>query len=224
MGVLEQVSQMKTQGIPESEIISRLNQQGISPKIINDALSQSQIKDAVYNPQEEISPSEQIPMPEERTSEAAYVPKTQEMGQETYVPAPQEEYAPPQEVYQPETYGYPAPAETYNTDMIIEVAEQIFTEKIKKIEKQIDKMNDTQTILQTQVEHATERLKRSESIIDKLQIAILEKIGSYGRNLESIKKEMAMVEDSFSKIIPSAKKHAQKKIHKKTRKKTSKKK
>ncbi len=230
MGVLEQVSQMKGQGIPESEIISELKEQGASPREINDALSQSQIKNAVYNPREEMLPpgdnsgepqSAPMPMPEEQTSEATYVPQTQEVDQETYTPSPQEEYAPPENVYQQQDYGYP-PTESSGTDTMIDVAEQVFTEKIKKIEKQIDNLKDTQNILQTQVEHSTEKLKRIDSIMDSLQIAILEKIGSYGSNLESIKKEMGMIEDSFSKIIPGAKKRTSKKTHPK--KKTSKKK
>jgi DNA-binding transcriptional MerR regulator len=226
MGALEQISQMKSQGLQESEIISQLKEQGISPREINDALSQSQVKDAVYNPREE-TPQSPIPTPPNQTSEATYVPKTQEQGesyapqpQENYVAPPQEEYTPPQETYQQTNYEYPQ--ESYSTDTIIDIAEQVFSEKIKKIENQIDKLKDTQTILQTQVEHSTEKLKRIESFMDKLQIAILEKIGSYGSNLESMKKEMGMIEDSFSKIIPHAKKHTAKK--KTTKRKTSKKK
>ncbi len=230
MGVLEQVSQMKSQGIPEQEIVSRLNQQRISPKEINDALNQSKIKDAVYNPQE-------TKMQTQENIQSPYVPRTQDIkqgyspqSQEEYAPQPQEyappqpqeEYAPPQEVYQQEAYGYPASEGEQSSDMVIEISEQIFNEKIKKVEKQIDKIQDVQTLLQTQTEYATERLKRIESIMDKLQIAILEKIGSYGKNLESIKKEMEMIEDSFTKIVPHAKKLAHKKVH--TKRKTSKKK
>ena len=234
MGALEQISQMKSQGMPEQEIISRLKQQGISPKNINDALSQSQIKDAVYSPQEtEAQSPEQIPMPE-ATNGAPYSPQTQEMTapqpQESYAPQPQEEYAPPQEVYQQENYGYPQ--EESGSDMMIDIAEQVFNEKIKKIEKQIDKMNDTQVLLQTQTENAIGRLKRIELIMDKLQVAILERVGSYGKNLEIIKKEMTMIEDSFSKIVPGTKKISyttphkitHKQIPKPTKKKTSKKK
>jgi hypothetical protein len=185
-----------------------------------------------------------MPIQEEKTSEPTYVPKTQEIGQEPYlpqeqyapqegyvpqpqeeyVPQPQEEYTPPQQVYQQEPYQEYMPG-AQNTDTIIEISEQVFTEKIKKIEKQIDKLKDTQALLQIQTEHSTERLKRIEAVMDKLQIAILEKIGSYGKNLESIKKEMHMVEDSFSKIIPharTAKKHTTPK--KKQTKKSSKKK
>ena len=232
MGVLEQVSQMKNQGIPEEEIISKLKQQKISPKDINDALNQSRIKAAVYSPQETNMPAKgQIPMPEKESPEAAYVPRTQEIQQgtnvlqpqETYAPQPQEEYAPPQEVYQQEAYGYPAQEES-GSDMMIEISEQVFNEKIKKVEKQIDKINDTQILLQTKTEYAVEHLKRIESIMDKLQVAILERIGSYGKNLEIIKKEMTMIEDSFTKIVPHAKKLAHRKVHKETKKKISKKK
>ena len=35
-----------------------------------------------------------------------------------------------------------------------------------------------------------------------MQIKILEKVGSYGGGLESIKKEMEMMQDSFSKTLP----------------------
>ena len=232
MGALEQISQMKSQGLQESEIISQLKEKGVSPKEINDALSQSQVKDAVYNPREETLQPAPAPAPEEQT-EAAYVPQTQEeqeayspqqqqQPQQTYAPSPQEEYAPPQEVYPQENYDYAA-QESYTTDTIIDVAEQVFAEKIKKIERALDQLKDTQVILQTQVEHATERLRRSESIMDKLQIEILRKVGSYGTNLESIKKEMGMIEDSFSKIIPHRKHPAKKTHHKTPLKKTSKK-
>ena len=51
MGILEQITQMKQQGIGDREIISSLQSQGISPKQISDALSQAEIKSAVMNEQ-----------------------------------------------------------------------------------------------------------------------------------------------------------------------------
>ena len=44
MGTLDQVTQMKNQGVPENEIINRLQEQGVSPKAIGDAMDQSKIK------------------------------------------------------------------------------------------------------------------------------------------------------------------------------------
>ena len=47
MAILDQVMQMKKQGFGDSEIITALQEQGINPKAISDALDQSQIKNAV---------------------------------------------------------------------------------------------------------------------------------------------------------------------------------
>lgn len=49
--VIEQISQMKQQGMPTNQIIQNLKQQGISPKEINEALSQSEIKSEISNNQ-----------------------------------------------------------------------------------------------------------------------------------------------------------------------------
>ena len=47
----------------------------------------------------------------------------------------------------------------------------------------------------------SERLKRIESTIDGLQSAVLDKIGVYGSGLDSIKREMSMMQDSFGKVV-----------------------
>ena len=47
MGILEQTIKMREEGIPEQDIIDELSRQGISPREINDALRQAQIKSAV---------------------------------------------------------------------------------------------------------------------------------------------------------------------------------
>ena len=47
MAVLEQITQMKTQGLQTPQIIQSLKEQGVSPKEINEALSQSEIKTEV---------------------------------------------------------------------------------------------------------------------------------------------------------------------------------
>ena len=200
MAVLEQILNMKKQGIPDEEIINELAQRGISPREINDALKQAQIKNAVSNVGDvELQPSimpegTYKPMP---ANNQRYQPEQE------YAPAPQEEtYAPQeqQQYYAPESRAEYAPA-GIDTDTVMEIADQIFSEKIKKIQKQLDATSEAAIVLQTKTENISERLKKIESIIDKLQIAILEKVGSYGQNLESIKKEMSMMQDSFSKMV-----------------------
>ncbi|HLD38409.1 MAG TPA: hypothetical protein VJA20_03135, partial [Candidatus Nanoarchaeia archaeon] len=67
---------------------------------------------------------------------------------------------------------------------------------------QISNFREFSAISETKFSNFENRLKKIESIIENLQIKILEKIGSYGQGLESIKKEMTMMQDSFSKTLP----------------------
>jgi hypothetical protein len=197
MAILEQILNMKKQGIPDQEIVNELSQRGISPREINDALEQAQIKNAVSDYGNDMQPS--------IMSGEMYAPTpagNQEYQPEQYAPAAQEEtYAPQEQQYYAPGTGTEYSSSGIEVDTIMEIADQIFSEKIKKIQKQIDKTSETAILLQTKTENISDRLKKIETIIDKLQIAILEKVGSYGKNLESIKKEMSMMQDSFSKMI-----------------------
>jgi len=141
-----------------------------------------------------------------------------EVPNEVYVPKPQEEFYPdqeqqqyqqgqyqpeqylPQEYYPQQEYRYPA-AGISDTDTIIEIAEQVFFEKIKTIQKQVEDLNEFKILAQTKIDNISDRLKRIELNIDRLQAEILEKVGSYGGGLEGIRKEMGMVQESFGKII-----------------------
>jgi hypothetical protein len=217
MGVLDQIIKMKRQGIQDGDIYNELSQQGISPREINDALKQAQIKNAISNPsgvedemQQSIMLEQETPAPIEEQSSASqetYSPQQvyspRNYNEQAYSPSTQEEYQQPQEqqYYSPkENY---APSTGVDTDTIIEISDQLFSEKIKKFQKQMDSSSEMNVMLQTKLENVSERLKRIETTIDKLQLAILEKVGSYGQNLESVKKEMSMMQDSFSKMISS---------------------
>jgi hypothetical protein len=191
MGVLDQVMQLKGQGMGDEEIVSNLQQQGISPKEINDAMNQAQIKNAVSS---EPAPEYEAPSPAGAGGgEAVYTPATQEVGAEYGG-----ETAAGQEYY-PEA-GYAAPAAAMDSDTIIEIANQVFAEKIKKTEKSLDELNELKTLAQVKIENIDERLKKIERVIDTIQIKILEKVGSYGEELKSTKKEMAMMQDTFKKV------------------------
>ena len=226
MGILEDINTMKSQGMQDNEITKNLKEKGNSPKSIEDAFNQLRIKNAIsaeYSGEEGMEPSimknEAPPAPQ---SSPLYTPKTQEIehdSREFYSPQPapqqmqqynedmqnqmygedynQEQYL-SQEGYANQQMG----GGLYDTDTIIEIAEQVFSEKIKKEQKQISSLNEFATLIETRITNDHERLKRIESIIDKLQIAILEKIGSYGKDIESIKNEMGMMQESFEKMVP----------------------
>jgi len=236
VGVLDQVNQMKGQGLQDPDITSKLQEQGISPVAINNALSQSQIKQAVSKT-EDSTKNELQPMTSGK--EFSQAPKAQEAGQYSQaptqqapaeqeyqqpaqVPAQQAQYdSPPgqEEYYQDQPYdqgeyseeygGYDTGGAVGSTDTLIEVAEQVFSEKSKEMKKEIRKITETKALSEVKLKQIDERIKRVEQVIDKLQMAILQKVGSYGNTLQGIKKEMSMMQDSFGKMSPSlAQKHA----------------
>lgn len=198
MGILETIAQMKNQGMMDSEIAESLRQQGITPKNISDALNQSQIKSAVageYAEPEDLSREEYIPSQQYQTQE---VPENYSPQEQNY----QEYY--PQQGY--ENYGSAQPYS--QTDSMMDVAEQVFEEKTKKIQKQLDDSEHFKNIALIQMQNISERLKRLESIFDQLQTAVIEKVGNYGKDISSLKKEVGMVEDSFTKLAKNKIEHS----------------
>lgn len=208
MGALDQVTQMKSQGLSENEIVAKLQEQGIAPKEISEALGQSQIKSAVADE------GAMQPQPQEYAQQDAGSYDQQggsmDYGQQAESPI-QEEYYPqnPYENYGEGDYeGYGAYDSGMNTDAFIEVAEQVFSEKMKTIQKQLDNLNEFKALAQINLDNNTDRIKRVEQTMDKLQMAILDRVGAYGKSLEGIKREMTMMQDSFGKMVKPIVAHA----------------
>ena len=236
----------------DQDLIGKMKEKGVAPKEINDALNRQKIKSAVSADAEDneemeasiMMPERPVPLPTEgedlkeedlappqtRSRERDRSPKAIEMGEEEYVPKPQEEtYAPSQE-YAPQEYYEeytPGAGGITDADTMIEISEQVFSEKIKQIQKQVEEMTEFRVLAETKIEHISSGLRRIETVIDRLQAAILEKVGAYGRGVEGIRKEMSMMQESFGKMVGSKAKqhptiiHTVKKPIRKTIKKTS---
>jgi len=222
MGVLDQITDMKNKGFSEKQILNKLQEQeGLSPKEITDAMNRSNIKSAISDSTQEaqttegMQPSIMAPKEEELGGSENYglappkpspnyqknSPQIQEMPQEEiYSSAPQ--YADAGQQYMPqEEYGESYAGYATDTDTMIEISEQVFAEKMKSIIKKIEETLEFKTLAESKLTNMEGRLKRIESQIDNLQSAILEKVGSYGRGLEGVRKEMSMMQDSFGKVV-----------------------
>jgi len=189
MGVLDEVMQMQNQGRDEEDITQELKEKGVSPREIQDAINQAKIKSAVY------AQDPYTPQTPQASQSENYTPQIQEMQEQEYIPQETQYQEPYQESYENYSPG------GIDTDTMVEIAEQVFQEKITPLQNNIQTLNEFRTITQSTVENLAERVKKIETMIDRLQIAVLQKVGSYGENLESIKKEMSMMQDSFGKMI-----------------------
>lgn len=218
MTVLEQITKMREQGKSDEEIITNLREQGATPKAINDAFSQARIKSAVFDTQEDKEQFNREIGLAPSSDEPPFEPPPSPIGEQTkdiseaefYSAQPQQQEFYPQQQrgtaveqeYYPADYGSQGySGQGFDSNMMIEIAEQIFAEKASDIRKQLENLNEFRVLTQTKLDSVEERTKRIEAMMDKLQLAILDKIGSYGRNLESIKREMTMMEDSFGKLV-----------------------
>jgi hypothetical protein len=217
---LGRVLELKKAGRSREEILSKLKEEGFNPMEINDAINQSRIKEAVSeeeNPTRGMVPSIMGMRSEndESTEEETYTPSS--------APSPTGDYSnytsqensmmsgyEGEDEYYPEEYseqyaqggagGYSMSSET-----MIEVAEQVFSEKIKRIEEDLKSLKEFKAVYSPMISDLNERVKRMEKSFDKMQIAILDKVGSFGRNIDAVKKEIEMVEDSFEKMNKSKK-------------------
>jgi len=242
------INKLKEKGVAPKDINDALNREKIKSAVSAEPGGEgSELQPSVMSPDKpQPLPTEGIELSDEDLTpppaparERDYSPKTREISEDPnpvpqiqeaqseatqeYIPQPQEYIPPPTEYAPQENYDYPPEMTgTTNTDTMIEISEQVFFEKIKTIQKHVDDMNEFKTLSETKIDHISTRLKRIETVIDDLQKAILEKVGSYGRNLESIKKEMSMMQDSFGKMIGNiAEKHSHAHTHHTIRKKTT---
>jgi DNA-binding transcriptional MerR regulator len=224
MTVLTDIKRMQVEGKTEAEILSTLKQQGVSPREITEALSQSKIREAVAgespygNPEAVLMPSQEQAAPAEEMVPSV---AAQQQAQENYPPQYPQPYeqqyqqaqAPPQQAQYPPQYPqqYEPQYQTYqpqpqmgsiSPDTITEISEQVVAEKLAPLRKDIEKVLDLKTTMETKMEYLDERLKRIEKIIDRLQLSIMQKVGEYITNIDDIKKEITETQKSFKAMVP----------------------
>ena len=118
----------------------------------------------------------------------------------------QEQY-PDQQYYQDGYYGDDYYGDGYynqgyaGTETITEVAEQVFEEKFREFTKKTGDLATFKSLIEDKVENIEQRLKRIEETIDKLQHAIIQKIGEFGENTNMIKKDLENLHNTTSKLM-----------------------
>jgi len=206
MATLDRVLEMQQQNVPDSEITRQLQNEGISPAEINDSLNQARIKNAVAPRENQIAPEGMYPSitsaPPEPIAPQPPIQETQ-IQQDYYAPqppAPQQDYYTPQ----PQTYSeqdYYPQSGGYEAETISEIAEQIATEKLEDYKSKVGDVASFKNQIQNKVDDIDDRLKRIENSIDKLQQAIIEKVGEFGESSAIIHKDLDNLHGTISKLM-----------------------
>ncbi len=205
MPLINRIDQMKKEGLDENQIAQRLRENGVSPREIDEAFDQSQVKSAVGTYEDiptDMPPSRefprettqefdsqpigysQFPEPPEQLADSQTPFEEQTLLQ---VPSEQPEESSQQPTQEYPEYQYQPESAQIDTEMITSLVEQITDEKTGEIQKTMSDLSRFKIEIQGKVEDINERLKRIELTIDKLQASIIGQIGNYGRNISDLK-------------------------------------
>ena len=218
MPLLERVKEMKQSGMNEGEIIKGLQEQGISPREINDAISQSRIKEVVAGTpisgteeadgysMEGMQPSlinqnQQMPASSQEAEQYSQQPLQYAGGYEQYSQETVDNSQQPQDGQYTDYQSYYGAGYSSSTETISEIASQMIDEKLSKTNKVLNNLTEFKIILDAKVEKIDQRLQRIESIIDQLQTSLIRKSSSQVQDIEDIKAEMKGMQTGFSKIL-----------------------
>ncbi len=86
-------------------------------------------------------------------------------------------------------------------DTISEIAEQVVAEKFAEFRKKTGDIALFKETIQDKVLDIDDRLRRIENSIDKLQHAVIGRIGEFGDSVSSIHKDLENLHDTTSKLM-----------------------
>ncbi len=208
----EEVQSMMQQGMTQQQIIENLKQRGSNDQEISMAISQAQIKGAV-NSQSADSFPDQGGAPEagdnfagmEPSISQQSAPATQQVEQNFDQYNTQQNYSGYYDPNQAQMAGggydsYQPYQGAMSPDIISEIAEQVTSEKMSQVRDRLEKVIDFRTTAETKIESLTKRIERIESILDRLQLSLLQKMGEYINDVHDIKTEMQETQKSFKKL------------------------
>ena len=219
MATLDRVMQMQSSGMTDPQITATLQQEGVSATEINNAINQAKVKNAV-SPNMPEAPDANMPAPAAPEAPMPAAPQAQAMpGQDPYglttqAPAAQDQYAPQMQdpyagqdyyqqtpqAYSDQGYGYEGGGGA-STENVSEIAEQVVEQKLNEYKQKVGDIASFKNTATDKINDIDDRLKRIESSIDKLQQAVIGKIGEFGESTGMIHKDMENLHDTMGKLM-----------------------
>ena len=193
MASIEDIKLMRQEGMSESQILEYLKSKGIPSNEASDLISSAKIKEAVSG----------------RQTDPQYTVQEEDMQKSIYSSEDSDEQNKPEYAEQtPQYENYQQYSPSINIETISEIAEQAVIEKISIVKNKMEKLAESQNLLESNLLNIDERLKRMEKIIDRLQLSILQKVGESITNIEDLKNEMMETQKTFKSLISNPQRKA----------------
>ncbi len=196
--LLQKVSELRSQGYQNSQIIDSLQKDGHNSSQIFDALNQSTIGNA--GPQTGGLP------PAPSFEDSAGMPSAPDMP--SMPPPPQQQSAPPMQ-QQPAPSFAPRPQENYaraspqHSDVSTEeYIEAIIDEKWVELEADVEKIVEWKNRSEQRITQLSQQVTDLKDRFEKLHAALIGKIETYDKNILEVGAEIKAMEKVFSKVLP----------------------
>jgi len=171
---VNQVIQMRNQGLSNNQIAQYLQRQGYNSTQIYDAMNQADMKGSI----------EQSPLKEE--NEQIENPMPPNLGYGEQEPAYGQEF-------------FQQPSNIATEEIVESIIDEKWEELVKDINKVIEWKNKTESRM-TIIEQKMEDIKAS---FDQLHKAVVGKIGDYDKHILEVGTEIKAMEKVFQKVLPS---------------------
>lgn len=201
----EIVLKMQEEGKSDAEIIAVLTEEGLKPTQISEALNQARIKQAVEAKAKE-KKARAKEAEEGGLAPSILTARREELTEAEEVPMPSKEAKkvakgmPPEEAY-PYEYAEGEAAPAIDTEAIEEIAEEIVNEKWEEAKAKISSVIEWKEYTESRLKSMDEKMQRIESVLDRLQAALLGEVKKYGQSVKDLGTEMQSLEGAFSKIL-----------------------
>ena len=189
---LEDIRELKVQGLSNTQIIKQLQKQGYSSTQIFDALNQEAIQQTMPGPGLQSQTNVQVQKketPQPLNSSAGKITPMQEMPP-TYRESPSQSASiPTQRV---------APAGASNEEIIETIIDEKWNDLLEDVQRIIswkEKTTEQVTTLEQQLKDLKEQFER-------LHGAVIGKVGEYDQHILQVGAEVKAMEKVFSKVLP----------------------
>ena len=190
---INQVLQMKTQGLSNPQIIEALERQGYTPNQIFDAMNQADMKASI-----------------EKAPELGAV-QTQNPINPAVNSAPKQNAQPSPPLSYSNTGGTDYYDQNYNaagtlsidTEKIEEIAEAIIDEKWEDLTTSMNEVVDWKNKTEQRIKQVEQRVTDLKDAFVQLQKGLMDKVSEYDQHILDVGTEVKAMETVFKKILPT---------------------
>jgi predicted RNA-binding protein with RPS1 domain len=193
------IAEMRRYGYSDDQIIAYLQQQGISPKDIFDAINK--LKVPAEKEKEEMPSIMEAPAPTPTPTPTPTPIPTPTAPPAPTAPAPTAAPAIiPTVPFSQEAPSIQVPT-GYDVEALEAMIEGIIGEKWEILKRRIADIEELRKQIEAKILSIEERMKRVELNLDKIYLAILKRQDEQVKEIKAVGKEIDMLEEAFSKIL-----------------------